>query len=383
MSPALKMTGRILLVILVLAIAAGLHYRTVTMLPVDYDEDDYLRAGQQYADRIRQGDWSVFTRTNYRTEHPPLMKIIYGLSLLSVPAFPEIRDLPTTASPNQALPAQPLRAGRTASAVLGVLEVLALAVFNPLAGLFLAVQTYDLKYTSQVMLESLPALTSLLLVLFYLRWQKTSRTRWLVLSAIMLGFTAAGKYYYGLTGFAVVLHWLWTNSKERHTTQDWMKRLRLVILWGLLGIVVFFVCDPYLWPDPINRLTQSLVYHVGYAQSEAVKAAGFPWYQIFFWLSKPVPWHPGVFLVQIEPFILLFAVLGIKRAYDRHLVFLIWLVLGLGFLLVWPTKWPQYSLLVLAPLCVLAADGFQAFIIDPVARLFKKKQASSPVADQL
>jgi len=95
---------RTLLVLFFTAIALTLRWRAVQMLPVDYDEDDYLRAGQEFAQLIRTKDWSGFLETNYRIEHPPLAKILYGFSLLSVPEAALIQDKPTTAPPDQTLP---------------------------------------------------------------------------------------------------------------------------------------------------------------------------------------------------------------------------------------------------------------------------------------
>lgn len=75
----------VLAILIVVVIAGALRWRAVNMLPVDYDEDDYLRAAQQYANLIRSGDWKGFTETNYRPEHPPLAKIIFGISILPAP----------------------------------------------------------------------------------------------------------------------------------------------------------------------------------------------------------------------------------------------------------------------------------------------------------
>ena len=154
----------VIAILLVIGIAGALRWRAVNKLPVDYDEDDYLLAAQQYADLIKAGDWKGFTETNYRTEHPPLAKIIFGISILPLPEKPLIPDLPTTADPNPSIPKDQLRNARIASAVFGTAESVLLAIVNPLAGLFLAVHTFTIKYTSQVMLEALPAFTSLVTV---------------------------------------------------------------------------------------------------------------------------------------------------------------------------------------------------------------------------
>ena len=188
-------------VIVVTLIALSARLTAVDKLPIDYDEDDYLRAGQIYATGIQTGDWSVFTRENYRTEHPPLTKIVNGLVMAPLPPAPEIPDRPTTADPARSLPQPHLDNVRTAHAIFGTLEVLVLALINPLAGLLLAVHTWTIKYTSQVMLEALPALTSLLVVVFYLKSRrKRSFNLWTLLSAIMLGLTTASKYPYTMVG---------------------------------------------------------------------------------------------------------------------------------------------------------------------------------------
>jgi hypothetical protein len=95
---------RMLAILLVVLVAAVLRLRAVNMLPIDFDEDDYLRAGQQFATAIQAGDWAGLTRYNYRPEHPPLQKIVYGLAIAPLPPVPEIPDLPTTALPASTLP---------------------------------------------------------------------------------------------------------------------------------------------------------------------------------------------------------------------------------------------------------------------------------------
>ena len=109
---------------------------------------------------------------------------------------------------------------RKTSAILGTLEVLALAILDPLAGFLLAIHTFTIKYTSQAMLEALPALTSLLAVIAYDRSRNSNRSAlWLSLSGVALGLTAASKYIYAVVGVAIVLHWLWTNLHERRASR--------------------------------------------------------------------------------------------------------------------------------------------------------------------
>lgn len=353
--------------LLIVALAYGLRQRAVQMLPPDYDEDDYLRAGQLYAQGIRAGDWGVFTRENYRAEHPPLSKILYGFVLLSQPEFPLLPDRPTTAGPDANLPKGPLQAARSSSALFSVLQTGITALVNPLAGFFVAINTFNIKYTSQVMLEGIPSLTSLLVVLGYLQWRRRGKSGWLALSAVSLGLTAAAKYYFAVAGLAVAAHWVWTELRhEDHPWKHWQRWLPALAAWSAGAVAVFFLADPYLWPDPIGRLISSVTYHGGYAQSAAVREANFPFWQPLVWLSMSVPWHPDVFIFQFDILIALFALLGITRSRQQHPLFLLWLGLALAFLLVWPTKWPQYVLMLTTPLSIVAADGFQASIIDPL-----------------
>jgi arabinogalactan oligomer/maltooligosaccharide transport system permease protein len=389
-----KSLKRLLLIIAALAvtlIALSARLTTVDKLPIDYDEDDYLRAGQIYATSLQNGDWSVFSRENYRTEHPPLTKIVNGLVMAQLPPAPEIPDRPTTAEPARSLPQPHLDNVRTTHAIFGALEVLALALINPLAGLLLAMHTWTIKYTSQVMLEALPALTSLLVVVFYLK-SKGRFNVWSLLSASMLGLTAASKYPYTLVGVAVLVHWLWESWPGRsddatRSSAPALQRLRPLLAWGGIALIVFFLADPYLWPDPINRLRDSLGYHGRYATTAAeVAEANFPIWQPLVWLAQSVPWHPGVFAVPLDAIVLLFAVLGLKRLWRKYRVFALWLIILLVFLLFWPTKWPQYILMLTAPLALSAVEGLRLVIWEPFshwARRMRSDGVQRPTRSQV
>jgi ABC-type sugar transport system permease subunit len=367
---SLKRSLLIIATLIVTLIALNVRLTAVDELPIDYDEDDYLRAGQLYATGLQNGDWSVFTRENYRTEHPPLTKIVNGLIMAGLPPVPEIPDRPTSADPARQLPQPHLDNVRTIHAIFGTLEVLVLSLINPLAGLILAVHTWTIKYTSQVILEALPALTSLLVVVFYLK-SKGRFNFWLLLSAIMLGLTAASKYPYVMVGVAVLIHWLWEtwpgrSDADGRSAWQWF---RLIITWGLIALIVFFLADPYLWPDPISRLRDSIGYHGRYATTATeVEQANFPIWQPLVWLAQAVPWHPGVFAVPLDAIALLFALLGLKRLWQKQRVFALWLIILFVFLLFWPTKWPQYILMLTAPLAVSAMEGWRAVVWEPFSR---------------
>ncbi len=363
-------------IIAVLIIAGLVRWRAINLLPVDYDEDDYLLAAQQYAGLIKAGDWKGFTETNYRSEHPPLAKMLYGISILPLPEAPPIPDVSSNADPNPNLPKDQLHNARTTSAIFGTAEVLLLAIVNPLAGLFLAVQTFTIKYTSQVMLEAVPAFTSLAAVICYtqMKRRKSDQAKnkringWLVASGVFLGLTAASKYIYCVAGLAILADWYLSSREDTNAKRVLPK----ILLWGLLAILVFFIANPYLWPAPIERLKGSILFLASYSQSVHVQQTGWPVWQPLIWLAQSVPWHPGVFVVTIDILISILAICGLSRMWSKHRVYGLWLGIAIFFLLIWPTKWPQYILILTAPLSIAAAEGLMGVVVEPVRSLWQR-----------
>ena len=271
--------------------------------------------------------------------------------------------------------------------VFGVLAVAVLAAFNPIAGLFLAVHSFAIKYTSEAYLEAIPSLTSLLAVLAYLRWitlvdrqpkllSLTNNLRihfWLVLSGMAIGITLASKYEYGLIGVAIVVHYAWKTIQEHYPLRN---AVLFLASYGMVAAFFFFAGDIYLWHNPVNRLLGSIQYHFKYQNKPNVKNI-YPVWQIFYWLSKSVPQHnsPAIshphysFLLALDLPISILAIIGLDRLFKNNLLFFVWLVLSLAFLLVWQAKWPQYVMLIVTPLCLSASEGFHLIILDPLIRL--------------
>ncbi len=374
---------RLLAILAVTFLALGLRLRAVNRLPIDYDEDDYLAAGQRYAAALRAGDWDRLINYDFNSEHPPLTKLVYGVSILSLPPGFEIPERPSTDPPARVLPRPHFTYTRLTAATAGTLEVLVVALLNPLAALFLGIHTWQIKYTSQIMLEPLPSFTSAVMVLAYVKWRMGNgqrRNGWLALSGVMLGLTAASKYTYCIAAFAIITDWLRATFPARpRTAATWARWLAPVFGWGLLSIVVFVAFDPRMWSHGLERLWQSVVYHASYAESQHVKDAGYPMWQPLVWLSGPVPWHPGVFVFLLDLPISLLALLGVRRLWRTpgQRVMALWLMLTLAFLLWWNTKWPQYILMLTVPLTVAAAEGFKGYVAEPVAAWFQRVRAPS------
>jgi hypothetical protein len=307
----------------------------VMRLPTDFDEPTYLEAAFGYADALRSGDWKGVIDYGGNREHPALVKLVYGLVVLA------LGEEPGTLVAGLA--------SRALSAVLGTLAVLILAILDPLAGGLLAVHTLAVKYTSQVYLEALPHMASIGAVLAFCRI-RSGRDRWFWLSALALGVTAAGK----LTYLPIVLPILYLAI--------WEKRLRWhdLLLFGAAAVAVFLLLDPTLWHEPVARLDDSLFFHLRYSQGADVQVAGYPWHRPLYWLSRSGPsvWHPEVFFYfALDGPIFFLALSGLYWEWRERRWVVVWIVTSVLVLLVWPTKWPQYTLVVTPALCLSASSA--------------------------
>jgi hypothetical protein len=367
------MTLRILAAIAVAALGLGLRCRAIELLPTDYDETPYLTSARKLADVLRSGDLAALTTTNFQPEHPQLMQLLFGAALLPAPDSEPSPERRNVGGGMSKLPEAQLLAARSAAGALGALEVLLLACLSPLAGLFLAIHTYTIKYTSLVMLEALPALTSLATVVSYQRFQRTQRRGWWIASGVLLGLSAAGKYLYAVVGVAILIDW---GLALRKTTDS---SVRPVLSWGLLSLATFIAANPFLWPDPLWRLENSLFYHAQYS-SDANPDRFSPW-QPLVWLATSLPQAtaraaPRLFLLRLDLWISLLALLGLDRLWRKQRVYVLWLAVGLLFLLVWNTKWPHYILILTAPLCLAAAEGAQRLFVDPLRSLLARRSGT-------
>ncbi len=362
-------------VLTVVAVAFGLRWIAMQRLPIDYDEDDYLRAAIHYANAIKAGDIEEIIHYDFNFEHPPLIKLFYGLAILPFPEATPLSQQTASAPIASSLPEPHFHIARLQAVLFGMLEVLVLALINPLAGLFLAIDTWQIKYTSQVMLEALPSFTSLLAVFCYIRSNR-KLSLWLLLSSVSLGATVAAKFPYGIVGIAILIDWLWhvRDAKESTLHDSNGRWLRWMLLWGVLSVLIFFAVNPRLWVDPAGRLFQAVQYHWNYAHSERIREVGYPPWKPLVWLFQSVPWHPGIFLVMLDGWITILALFGFRRAFNKERVFSLWLGIALAFLLLWPTKWPQYILMLTGPLCYCAAEGFHVLVWEPVKTLIVRRK---------
>ncbi len=312
-------------------------------LPLDADEPVYLNAGQAYANLIKAGDWQGVINYEGNREHPALVKLVY--------AIPYLVYEPTFGSTVERT------FNRVVSVVFGTLAVLVLALIDPLAGAFLALDSMVIKYTSEVYLESIPLFASLLAIYSLRRAVIVEgRNGWFWISAVAIGAAGAGKYLYLLAGIPLLMIFFWRRKPR------WLD----LFLYLFAAALAFWAFNPSLWADPINRLWQSLTFHAGYTSGTDVLRANYPWYQAVNWITDRVPWHANVFFfptTDLLIFILLF--FGLLREARQRPWSLVWMATTFLTLLLWPTKWPQYTLVLIPAICLAASSGVKV-IVDKV-----------------
>ncbi len=332
-------------VVLVCLVAGSLRLYAAYQFRVAYDEDDYLVSSRQYRELIDRGEFRKIGQVKQNFEHPPLVKVFYGLTLVEN----ELEQIPTKEprrGSRQPLPRWSLRYSRWQSVAFGTLTVGLLSLADPLAGLLVAVCSLHLVFTSLAYLDALPTfLTALAVYLFY---GKTRRSFWL--SAMCFGAGVACKYPYALIGIALLAHSL---VHRRHP-------IRSLMGWGVVSVVAFLALNPYLWPDPISRVEEQLSYHAEYAQKGRFDSDS----------SKPIqqmvdPQGSMRYLVKrVDGFQLLrtmdllispLAFVGLFVLLRRRDVYGWWLVTGFAFLMLWPTHWIQHNMMIVVPYCVSAA----------------------------
>jgi hypothetical protein len=307
-----------------------IHAWCVWQLPVDYDEPVYLNAGSEYAKLIKNGDLSGIINFPDNREHPPLTKILYGL--------------PHLIFPDAANPDLYLIAARSISALFGVLTVLIVSKKNSWAGLFFAFHSMTIKYSSQAYLEALPQLMILISVLALEKAHEGSK-KYLWISSIALGVAGAAKYPYLLIAFVLLCLFILKRKFN----------FRTIIAYFALAVFTFFVLNPNLWLDPVNQIIEAVQYHLHYSQSAYVQTYAYPWYQQILFLSSSVPWHPQVFFfLTLDEYAFWIALAGLYFELREKQWSAVWFLTGIIFLLLWPTKWPQYTMFITPVIALIA-----------------------------
>jgi hypothetical protein len=376
-----KTTLALLISILALFLRTYVAYNS----PIEFDESVYATAAAQYNLAARQGDWKQILNSTNVIEHPQFFQLVYAVGLMVGKPIPDTTSIHFGNDIQSVAYWHHLFILRMISVFFGTATVFLISMINPLAGLFLAIDTYAIKYTSVIYLEALPAFTSLAALIAALKslkaYQKLTKNwkvwiGWLVLSSLFLGVTAASKYIYSLVGIVIIISVIIQGWKHRSSS------LLGLVGWGILALAFFFIFDPILWHSPLSELIKSINYNTNYSLGKHVEEVGYQFWQPIKWLMISIPQYPnnptafflnkGDYFISADSLIFILALVGLPDLWKRNKPMFIWLIVGLTFLLLWGTKWPQYILLVLVPFCISAAYGFSL-----IRLIFIKLKSSS------
>lgn len=337
----------IALVLGVILLAWTARWVTATHMPLSGDEQIYVPVSAQYADAVAQGRAGEILTSRENVEHPLFNKLAFAASILVARAGGGAGDL---------------LSARYVSIAAATLLTALLAFVNPIAAVALAVQSIQVQYTSQAYLEALPALTIAAAMVMFER-ARTHGTRWLLASAVMLGLTAASKYIYAVAGFAILAFLVWRYRRE----PKW------IVVYGALALVTFLVANPFLWTNPVGNFLETLAFHNRVSGSELVTDYARPaWWHIGY-LSRLTDFNPGLPFLSLDTLIFIGGILGLPALWRHSRLYFAWFAIAVVFLLLWNTKWEQYALTLITPLCL--AFGFG--LTDAVRRVWARRKQTA------
>ncbi len=331
---------------LALLLGVGLRLTFALDSTEDYDEDDYLAAARAFYESDGLTD---YPNVDNNTEHPPLVKIFYSWTLDPAEIDQIPRNVPRSSLND--LPPNSLRAARLQAVLVSGLALVLVGLFSPLAMLGLAVSSLHVHYGSLAYLDPFAVLgVTVAGLAFVYSLQANDRARWWAfgLSATAFGAAVAAKYPFALVGVVLIVFAL----VYRHY------KLWHLVAWGLWAIAIFFILNPYLWVDPVDRVYGQLSYHDEYTERYAAPHRyDKPLNYLTTHADHIVHWRSHPAFILSDWVLFLAAVPGTIVLLQRKSFFGWWLVGGLLFLSMWQTQWRQHLLLIIVPYCYSAAVG--------------------------
>ncbi|BDU50959.1 ABC transporter permease subunit [Haliovirga abyssi] len=321
-----------------------LRWHATIKLGIDFDENVYVPIAKKYADYLKLGDFYKIITFKENIEHPILIKLIYGIGIYLASLFG--MDVTTFIAQ--------INISRIISVLFSVAHLALIYLINPIAGIFMAVSTWQIKYSAEAMLDSGATFFATLAILAFIKMNGKKFDKYFLISAMAIGMAFASKYITATTAITI-LPFLFIKTK---------KNRKLFFIYGIVAFATFFIFDPILWTDTFHRLKESILFHKNYSTGEFVKKAGFPFYMQMIWLLQSVPWKPfNAFFIRIDSLIFIGAVFGAKALYKKNRILGTWFFVNAIFLIIYPTKWPQYTLIFIPVMSIAAAEFYSKLYI--------------------
>lgn len=273
----------LLLAILALIALLPRLYFALT-LDVSTDEPIYTIAGKGYilaikAHSIHSGYWT------YNNEHPAFAKLLMGFS---VAFFQKVIH-----SNEQ------LFAARVPSVIMGTMLILAAYVAGRaimgrtlalLAALCLAVSPYAVYYNAQALLDT--TMVTFISAAFLFLWFAVRQPRLYLVVGGLVGVALASKYPSALSIGGMLLFVAYYYFVLRFSIPE---ERRPALPWGwwvgavVIACLAFFLADPALWADPVQRLTKSLAFSLSHSDEG----------HISFWAGQVYKHVPGWIILYV------------------------------------------------------------------------------------
>lgn len=321
------------------------------------DELAYVPLAMMSTDYIREGEISRLSQMMEIAEHPRL-----PIALFSVAGI--------IGGVDRWNYVQAQTAARWVSIILAGCCAAMLAIRSPLAGLIWTVSCISVVYTSIAYLDSTMTFFVVGCVLaFELAWRRRpvldNEARifpwnhipwiWLGLSAVCAGAAVSSKYLAApapLTIAAFFMVWL-------IRAPGFARKFIALIFMGYvaLALITMVLTDWHLWvSNPVERIIYRLTFHRQFSASDLVAESAFPWYQPVVWLWTFASNSEGAGWAWIDKAITLLGLGGLFVLARRAPVLGVTGLMILGFLFLWPTKWPQYEVVLIPWLALGAAE---------------------------
>jgi tetratricopeptide (TPR) repeat protein len=314
-------------------------------LDVDNDEASYTTGvGLQYAEYLRSGDLMGILRCRENYEHPPLVKLVNGAAI--------------ALTGRDRTPEEVIAVCRTVAVTFACLTAVLLFLLSPWAGLVFSLHSWEVYYSSKGWLDSGTVFFTVAAFFFFLR----ARGKWnrsMVASALCLGAGVAAKYVNGLFALTLLPFLVFVFRRQP----------RFLLLYVGISVLTFFALDPAIWLDPVGNLRASVTFHrvesgTALYQRFLERYGGDrgPLGQFISLWGHKARYQADRLAFGLDRVILVLGLVGLPFLFRRSVVLFSWFLVAALFLLLYPIKYPHYSMVFIPALALSAAEALRSGI---------------------
>jgi hypothetical protein len=341
------LAGRAAVAVAIAALAWVAREPRVHQPSDDIDETVYIPLVQLFAQRLAAGEWRAIIDEELVQEHPRAACAMYAVAARSAGVADDYMATRLL--------------GRRVGAAFACATALLLALRSPVAGALWALHGIAIHYTAVMYLDSpmvFFATASLLAAERAFLAEAFSRAGagWFALSAIGAGIAVSCKYLAAPVPLAIAA--IFAQRAVAMQGQQRLRWLGVFVAYAGVALAAMVASDWRLWsPDLLSRIASRVLFHRTFSTTGLVVQMDLPWHQPLRYLwGNWFGERPAWMVLWWDRVLVLGAIGGVWAAWRRAPLWLAAAVATLAFLLLWPTKWPQYVTLAVPPLAMLAAS---------------------------